>query len=324
MPRPKKIAAFLFGNQQTIQHAFIIGLFTSISITVIVILYYASLPNAKLPLNAPFQDISSQPEELSRGELLQFLISQMGIPFILFGSCLGVLFVLVGGRSINWLLTRPLAMFLCTLFPHVEYSMNWAIANAFVWFTLVFLIIHPDLFKPEFASWAPAIFVLILTLILSFLCGRIGARLLTYPSKNQKELVAAGATATSSFIFGAQAFVRLISFNQTNFHELPGATLAFCLIIALFSLLFVLPYFLISLILSAISNVSSTEDNLLLNYTLTSAICWLLIGLFFARGVVTDSLRANLGMLIIFGLGGASGGWVIGQIKENKPSGETY
>ncbi|MCA9899985.1 MAG: hypothetical protein H6654_00120 [Ardenticatenaceae bacterium] len=87
-------------------------------------------------------------------------------------------------------------------------------ANAFVWFALVFLIIHPDLFKPEFASWGPATFVLILTLILSFLCGRIGARLLTYPSKNQKELVAAGATATSSFILGSQAILGFLSFSK--------------------------------------------------------------------------------------------------------------
>ena len=124
MPKLRKFAELLFGNQKTIQHAFTIGLFTSISITLVVILYYASLPNAKLPLNAPFQDISSQPEDLSSGEFLQFLFSQMGIPFILFGSCLGVLFVLVGGRSINWLLTRPLATFLHALFPHVAYSMN--------------------------------------------------------------------------------------------------------------------------------------------------------------------------------------------------------
>ena len=95
--------------------------------------------------------------------------------------------------------------------------------------------------------------------------------------------------------------------------------LAYCLILPVFSLLSTLPYYLISLILLAISNGSPSRSNLLFNYSVITAICWLFIGIIFGREAFSDNPWVGLGAFVIFGLGGAGGGWVIGQLQDFKP-----
>jgi len=305
MWRLNKIAEIFVGNRATIRHGFNSGLFTGFPVTILVVFYFAFIQDINLPEISSFQALVPK--------------SIFGILFAIF--CLSLIFIFSGGTAIGWLLTRPLATVLCKLFPDAEYTFIWALSNAIVWSSIVFLTTQPLQYQTGFLQWVSFAIILILTLVSSAVGGRLGARVSTGWSidyreqwvSNGFEQIVIGGIVTGSLFFIAQSFVSIISLGDTPTPQLVSSTITFCAGLAFLSIICMLPYIFITPLLSVIP----IRGHSMLAYSLTSAVFWVLVGIvFFGTSMGVDFLGSLISILVT-GLCGACGGWAIGQLKQD-------
>lgn len=296
----KKIVEIVIGNRATIERGSYSGIFTGFPVTLLIVIYFAFT-----------QEI----------DLFEFLLQDLDFWNIYSGvhvlMCLSLGFIVLGGRAIGWLLIRPLATVICEIFPDTEYTSIWAWSSAVIWIPIVLLITQPFEYQAGILKWVFFVVIVFQTLVFSVWGGKSGARVAIGPSKDYRELIVTGGTVTGgSLLIGLQVLVSVFSIGGSSSSPLASTVLAFCIALALLSFLCMFPYILIVPLSSTISRVGVFQNHLLLAFSLTSAACWSLIALFFFRISENVNLLGGLSFVIVIGLCGASGGWAVGQFKQ--------
>ena len=189
-----KILELVLGNRVTTQRGIYSGIFSGFLVTVLVVSYFAFLgSDIDLLSIISYEDLD--------------FWGKYGIWYMV--ACVSIGFIMMGGRAIGWLFTRPFATILREAFPRVDHTLIWTFSSALVWTSLALLITKPLQNQTDFWGWFSFFVITILACIAGILGGRVGAGISGGPYRDSRELVAIGGTVTGSLVVGVQTLMDL-------------------------------------------------------------------------------------------------------------------
>jgi hypothetical protein len=231
--------------------------------------------------------------------------------------CISFGFVILGGASVGWLLTRPMASVVGKISPQNDTNLNWIIGNILVWLFLVVSVILPLMDGQLTWHWLLFLLILVLTGVASAFGGRWGTRVATTkPSQDYRELSRIGSVVSSSIFTASIIGLGLFAPQTTSTPNENALGLGFILSLTAFSFVGFFPYMLLIVPISALlTKLNYFKNTPHLVFVVVSAVCWSLPGIAILGNVIDFGVIGSLlgGMYGAFC--GACGGWAIGTLK---------
>lgn len=296
MSLSKKILEFVVGDAVTFTQASYSGLVSGIPALIILILINVLGTDDVTPVIA--------------SAVKPTLTTLYGFFYVL--ACFASALIAMTGRSIGWLLIRPIAAIARKFWPATD---GWALSSALVWWLIVLPVLLAPAYQKLNANWLLVILVSVVTLVLCGYGGKLGSRASTETKSDFRELAATGGTVSSAFMLVSMLLSTLLSPDPAG-NALAGSGPIFqYLATGFFSFVSYLPYVVIVPIAQSLLKIWSSPAAVFVS---VSAGGWLLLGsLLFGPAVGRAPLT---GFLTIAGLAlsGALGGWAIGQRYQHE------
>ena len=289
-----RVFTLLVGDRKVIKQSINSGAIPAVFVTLLIVVYVAITNIASEFLN---------------------LISLDGFSAWYIFLCLALGFAILGGSSLGWLITRPLAIILGKALPHYEELIIWIISSALVWAATVVLTIWPLLNQLKVLQWILFVFAIAVAAIFGALGGRTATKTVAAPITDYRELARFGGVITGSMIVMMFLLLELFLPTTEASRQISPA-IGFIPGVAFVSFFCIFAYLLIILPLSGLLlKARCFRVNPHLAYVLVSTTCWLIPGLVLFGSSADFKLLGGLVAAIMGGFCGACGGWAIGILK---------
>ena len=299
MGKLEKSLQILVGDRESIQHSAMIGM-ASAAILAIIFLVFVFI----FPFDHEYVSLLS------------------GLWYFVFLA--SVFVVVIIGRSVGWLFTRPIASLLLELWPNAEHtSCVWVVSNTVVWAFIVPLTTLP--FWWRYGALDKR--VLGVAVCGAIISGAAGGKLGMYFSTNwtprrkdrRQEPVAIGATVSGSvlsLLLQAPSFctiIRGVDYLRLSewFWRIGGN-----IVVVSFGGM-ILYSLLIRPIVSAVKALDVFQRRPMLAWVAVSAVVWTVVVTAFGIRLGTRNLfLGSIGGMVAAMISGACGGWATGQVVQ--------
>jgi hypothetical protein len=233
--------------------------------------------------------------------------------------CIPLLFAIIGGRPIGWLLIRPVASVLHIAHPELDHKRVWILSTTAIWLSIAMLTLYPYQQLPLFIQGILLITVSAWATMSGIVGGFLGAiGQIEKGRKDWREYSAVGGSVTGSLLVGFQTLMSLALLPNTKPSVGPGNVVEFCLLLAGISFVSMIPYAVIWPLFVVASKLIRFGKEFHISYVLISGSLWTGIGYLVGSKMFTDANSFD-GLVcgVAMGLCGACGGWAIGEFKTH-------